>query len=73
VGILVQAEAAMIEAKSKSDEVLYSRILSCIVTLIEAGAQCEPSEEDEWMSRTAVKKVQEKGMNSPANESPTGI
>jgi ankyrin repeat protein len=73
VGILAQAEAAMIEAKSMGNEVRYSGILSCIVTLIEAGAKCEPREEDEWISRTVVTQAQERGMDSPANESPPGI
>lgn len=54
VGILVQAEKAMIEATSSSNEILYSRILSCIIALIEAGTKCEPTEEDEWMSRSAA-------------------
>ena len=73
VGILVQAETAMIEAKSVGDEVLYSGILSCIVTLIEAGAKCEPSEEDEWISRKVVTQVQEQGMNSPVSENTPDI
>lgn len=53
VGILSQAEKTMIEAKRTGDERLYARILSCIMLLIEAGAKAEPTEQDEWMSRSA--------------------
>lgn len=55
VGILSQAESTMIEAKNTGDERLYARILSCIMLLIEAGAKAEPTEQDEWMSRSAKK------------------
>ncbi|PVH67852.1 hypothetical protein DL98DRAFT_579061 [Cadophora sp. DSE1049] len=55
VGILSRAESTMIEAKNTGDERLYARILSCIMLLIEAGAKAEPTEQDEWMSRSAKK------------------
>lgn len=55
VGILSQAEKTMIEAKDKGDERLYAGILSCTMLLIEAGARAEPTEQDEWMTRTAKK------------------
>jgi len=51
ISILSQACKALRKAKFDEDEKSYAAIMSCCTLLIDAGAQMEPTEQDEWMSK----------------------
>ena len=50
VGILRQVEQSLAQDQAKSDPGLWSRLWSCQIALIDAGAIVDPTERDEWMS-----------------------
>jgi ankyrin repeat protein len=50
VGILRQVEQSLAHDQAKSDPGLWSRLWSCQIALIDAGAIVDPTERDEWMS-----------------------
>lgn len=51
ISVLNQACKALRKAKYDEDEKAYAAIMSCCTLLIDAGAQMEPTEQDEWMSK----------------------
>lgn len=54
LGILRQTEQALALAKDAGDSALWSRIWSCQIALIDAGAIRDPTDEDEWRLPSTV-------------------
>jgi ankyrin repeat protein len=54
VGILRQVKQALAVGQEAASQTLWSRIWSCRIALIDAGAIIDPTDRDEWISCSAI-------------------